>query len=482
MSFCKSSSELILKNETTIENAFIVEFLPALSPTETKIYLYGLYLCQNGIDNSIENFERVFNLSKEDVISTFKSLEELKLVECLELIPMEVRYLPIKNSSIQLKKFNKDKYKNFNETAQTIISKRMIDIKEYESYYHLMEFKGMEQEAVLKVIEYCVYKKGGDVGSGYILKVARDWAMEGLLSDKQVEDRIAQLEKYNDDLKTILTSLGLKRSASMEEYQMFLDWTVNLEFGLETLVHLAKITKQKKGNFLKLNALANKCYELKKFSTKEIDDYLKNEEEYFNIAKSICKNLGLRYDNLSIVVESYVNPWVELGFDEASLTTLATYCFKCGIKTLEGLNGKVLQFYKLGLLSFEAINTHLEELTAFDLKIQNILDTLKLNRAVNKFDRSFYNTWINEWNTSEEVLTYAVELSQNKVQPMQFLNRVLSIYFNKGIKTLADAKKEKLDFENTYTKPAINPKYIKARSYSKEQIESLFDNVNEVEL
>ena len=125
MSFCKPSSELILKNETTVENAFIVDFLPNLNPTACKVYLYGLYLCQNGIDNTLESFERIFNLSEEDVISIFKSLEELKLVECLDLVPMEVRYLPIKNTSIRLKNFNKDKYKKFNETAQAIISKRI---------------------------------------------------------------------------------------------------------------------------------------------------------------------------------------------------------------------------------------------------------------------------------------------------------------------------------------------------------------------
>lgn len=482
MSFCKPSSELILKNETTVENAFIVDFLPNLNPTACKVYLYGLYLCQNGIDNTLESFERIFNLSEDDVISIFKSLEELNLVECLDLVPMEVRYSPIKSSSMHLKKFNKDKYKKFNETAQSIISKRMIDIKEYENYYYLIELKGMEQEAVLKVIEYCVYKKGADISSSYILKVARDWAYEGILSGEQVENRINELEKYNDDLKLILSTLGLKRSATMEEYQMFLDWTNNLEFNLETLTHLAKITKKKKGNFLKLNALVNKCFELKKFSTKEIDDYFDKEEEYYNIAKNVCKNLGLRYDNLSIVVETYVNPWMELGFDESSLTVTANYCFKCGIKTLEGMNNKIQQFFKLGLVTTPAINEYLEELTVFDSKIQSILDSFGLNRVVNKFDRSFYNTWINEWNTPNEVLTYAIEISKNKVQPMQFLNRVLSIYFNKGIKTVEDAKKEKFDFEETYTKQKNNAKYVKARSYSKEQIESLFDNVNEVEL
>ena len=146
------------------------------------------------------------------------------------------------------------------------------------------------------------------------------------------------------------------------------------------------------------------------------------------------------------------------------------------------MNNKIQQFYKLGLLTTEAINQHLEELTVFDKNIQLILDEFGLFRTVNKFDRSFYNTWINEWKITNEVLNYAIEISKTKIQPMQFLNRVLSIYFNKGISTVEAAKKEKLDFEGTFNKQKNNPKYVKSRNYSKEEIASLFDNVNEVEL
>ena len=135
MAFCKLSSEFNNNSFTQIENNFIKEFLPNINPLALKVYLYGLYLCQNGIDHTIEDFEETFNLSEDDIVSLFKCLEELNLVDCLELNPIEIRYLPVKNSSMYLKKYDVNKFKTFNAKSQNLL-KRQIDINESNQYYY----------------------------------------------------------------------------------------------------------------------------------------------------------------------------------------------------------------------------------------------------------------------------------------------------------------------------------------------------------
>ena len=481
MSFCKLSSEFNNIGRTEIDNNFISEFLPTLNPLALKVYLYGLYLCQNGIDHSVSDFVNTFNLSEDDVVSLFKSLEELNLVDCIEIEPMEIRYLPVKYSSLHLKKYDVKKYKTFNVKAQNLL-KRQIDINEFNNYYYQIEKHNLEEDAVVRTIEYCAEKKGDNVSANYILTVLRNWAFEGLKTLEDVEMRINNEERYNDDIKLVLNTLGIKRACTMEEKSLFLEWTTGLGFGLDTIIHLAKITKNKKGNFLKLNGLINKCYELNKFSAKEIDDYFAMEEEYFNIAKSVCRNLGVYYDNLSVVVDTYVSNWCNLGYDQTALNKLSLYCFTSGIKNLQGLDTIVNKIYKLGIITAEAIDIYINELNCFDKDIEEIILTFGLGRNVNKFDRAYYNTWINDWKMPKEVINYAVEISKDKVQPMQFLNRVLSIYNNKGINSVEQAKVEKLDFESAYKKQTVKQPSIEKHEYTKDQLSSLFDTINEVEL
>lgn len=479
MSFCKLSSEFNNLGRTEIDNNFIIEFLPNINPLALKVYVYGLYLCQNGIDHSISDFENTFNLSSDDVISLFKSLEELNLVDCIEIDPIEIRYLPVKHSSLHLKKYDVKKFKTFNVKAQNLL-KRQIDINEFNNYYYQIEKHNLEEDAVVRTIEYCANKKGDTVSANYILTVLRNWAFEGLKTLEDVEMRINNEERYNEDIQLVLSTLGIKRTCSLEEKSMFLDWTTGLGFNLDTIIHLAKITKKKKGNFIKLNGLINKCYELNKFSTKEIDDYFAMEEEYYNIAKAICRNLGVYYDNLSIVVETYVSNWCNLGFDQTALNTLAKYCFTSGIKNLQGLDSIINKIFKLGIVTAEAIDIYINELNCFDSEIEEIISAFGLARNVNKFDRAFYNTWINDWKLPKEVINYAVTISKDKMLPMQFLNRVLSTYHNKGITTLEQAKAEQIDFETSYKKSS-KPS-VEKHEYTKGQLSSLFDTVNEVEL
>lgn len=480
MAFCRLSNDFNKTGRTQIDNNFIVEFLPELDPRALKVYLYGLYLCQSEQDHEFSVFEKTFKLEREDVISIFNKLHELNLVNFIEIEPMEVIYLPVKTSSRQLAKYDVNKFKTFNVKAQDLLT-RQIDINEFKQYYDLIEIYNMEQEAVVRVIEYCVSKKNDKVTANYILTVLRNWAREGLKTLEDVEVRINNEELYSDDIKLVLTTLGIKRACTMEEKSMFLDWTTNLGFNLEAINHVAKIVKGKKGNIFRLDALLNKCYELNKFGIKEIDDYFAMEDEYFKIAKAVCRNLGVYYDNLSIVVETYVSNWCNLGYEYNALNKLSLYCFTSSIKNLQGLDAVINKIYKLGIITAEAIDIYINELNCFDSEIEKIISAFGLGRHVNKFDREYYNTWVNNWNTNKEVLDYAVEISKDKMQPMQFLNRVLSTFHNKNITTVEAAKQEHFDFESSYKKQN-KPASIEKHDYTKGQLSSLFDTINEVEL
>lgn len=480
MSFCKLSSEFNNNSFTQIENSFIKEFLPNINPLALKVYMYGLYLCQNGIEHTITDFVETFNLSEDDVVSLFKSLEELNLVDCIDIDPIEIRYLPTKNSSMYLKKFDVNKYKTFNAKSQELL-KRLIDINEYNQYYYQIEKNHLDEDMVVKCIEYCVSKKGDKVSANYIMTVLRNWATDGIKTEEEADARIVMEEHYNDDIKLVMIALGLKRNCTLDEKSMFLDWNNNLGFKTDALIHLAKITKSKKGTFARLNALVNKCYELNKFSVKEIDEFFSMEDQYYDIAKTVCHNLGIKYDSLNIVVETFITKWCDLGYDKSALEKLSKYCFLSNIRTLTGLDNIVNKYFNLGIITADAIDIYLKEQNCFDEKIKEIIDTFGLNRNVNKFDRSFYNTWINNWNTPSQLIDYAVELSKDKLQPMNFLNRVLSIYHNKGITTIDEAKKEKLDFENTY-KQKSTKNQIEQHEYTKDQLSNLFDQITEVEL
>ena len=64
--------------------------------------------------------------------------------------------------------------------------------------------------------------------------------------------------------------------------------------------------------------------------------------------------------------------------------------------------------------------------------------------------------------------------------PMQYLHRILSQYHSGNVKTVDDAKKIKTNDFNS--KPSTPSKKVESRDYSQKELNSLFDNITEVEL
>lgn len=483
MGLCSFSSELIINNKLELDNIFVNEFLPYAPEGTVKVYIYGLYMCShsNAHDNTLESFAKVLSMSEQDILDSFLYWQEQGLVQVLSTYPVSVKYMPLKNFINNSKKFNKDKYSTFNAQAQEIITGRMITPNEYTEYYTVIESFHIEPEALLMIMSYCAHIKGANVGHAYITTVAKNWAQENITTTDKVEERLKEFELIGSDVADVFKALGSKRKPTHEDNELFTKWTKNLGFEKGAIIYVAKASRKKnlRFSFEMLDGKLIKYYEMKLFTIQEIEDFENNRENLISLAKEINRELGLYYENLDIVVENYICKWKNLGFDNDALKMLAKYCFSHSIRTLSGMDDLVAKMFKLGLVSLDALTQYISSLRDIDEKIKDILRKLGLSRLVNSYDRDFYATWTNSWNMSEELIDYAAMISAGKGQPMQYMNKILSSWFNNNVKTLEQAKSQTPPADTT-TKS--NPAAIKGHNYSKEQLDSLYDSLEEIEI
>ena len=192
------------------------------------------------------------------------------------------------------------------------------------------------------------------------------------------------------------------------------------------------------------------------------------------IAVAVNKELGIFYEDLSKEIDSYIVPWVNMGFDVETLKLVADNCFKSSIRTLEGFNSIINKLFKLGIVNTQAYLQYVNDNLAVDEKIKEVLLALNLSRNVNNMDRNFYNTWTNDWGFALDVILYACELSKDKANAMSYLNKILSNWNSQGVKTLDKAQLTKVD-------QPVGQGFIH-NTYTKEQISSLILNLDEVEV
>lgn len=481
MALCSYSSKLAMDGYTVIDNTFLNEFLPQATGDDVKVYLYGLNLCSNPNtdDNSLDTMSKVLSLSEDDILKSFAYWQEMGLVQVVSANPLEVRFLPVRARSGSSKIRNKEKYTDFNTQIQAVISGRMITPTEFNEYYSLIETYHFEPEALVMIAKYCTTKRSTSIGYPYILAVARNYADEGLKTIEAVEQKFMEYEQNSDEIKRVLTALGLKREADIEERNLYLKWNNNFGFTNGVIVEVAKSLK-KKGGFSKLDSLLSKYYKQQLFTIEEISEFSEKEDEMYELAKIVSKNLGLYYQNLENVVDVYIADWTNKGYDAQTLTMISMYCFKQSIRSLDAMGTVVQKFFKLGLVSLESIEQYISGVIKSDEEIKVVLDSVGLVRSVSSFDRDFFKTWTNNWGFSNEKILQVSEIAKGKSNPMSYLNKILSSINERGLKT----EKEIADYlksASSGTQKVDKPEF-EQRTYTAEEMNSLFDSLDDIEI
>ena len=479
MCLCKYSSSYVINDKTIIDNIFINNFLPDAPDLCVKVYLMGLSKCANSSapDNNLSNFANVLNVSEEEVLQAFHYWQEQGVLQILNTNPIQIVFMPLNASLGNIKKYKVGKYTEFNLQVQEILNKRMITPTEFSEYYNVIEKYHIEADALIMIIKYCADIKGENVSHAYITTVAKNWEKEGVHTCQDVENKITELGVLDDKVLLIFGALGTKRKVQLEDVQMLNHWLGDLDFDLNTIIYVAKFcsSKKVKADMNYLNNLLAKYYEMKLLSASEIESYETQKQTMLDLAKQVVKGLGLFYEDLTKVVDTYIIKWVQMGYNQEVLLKIADYCFKNSIRTLEAYDKIVQKLFKLGVVTIEAFNEYLNDLLSRDNKVKQLLEKLCIKRYVNEYDRNFYRTWTENWGFSEDIINYAVTLSFGKSNAMQYMNTILANWKAKGVNTVDQARL------NSPSNQTVTEEK-KSDKYTKEQLNSFFSNLEEVEI
>ncbi len=492
MAFCKFSTDFISKSYTLIDNVFFARYLPNTPPKLATIYLYGLYLCSTADDFAnnadLEHFSNSLGYPTKDILDAFYYWEEQGLVRVISSEPLQIQYLPIRGATSGNKKYNKDKYGNFNLEIQNLIN-RQITPNEFEEYYSLMEGfslpdgRKLEPDALLLVVKYCVKNKGNNVNYRYIITVAQNWAREGFITAEQIMQRLDDYDSSNQAVGNIMKALGSSKKTSIDEHEFYIKWKENFQFTDETILYVAKITKKSSGisSFEKLDRKLQKYYELHLMSELEIEEYEKNKDQIYSLAREINRTLGLYYDDVTNQVETYITPWLNLGFEPETLLKVAQDCYLKAKRTLNAMNDTIQALYQDGIVSQNAYSSHIDSQNQVKLHLSEILSTLSIQRNVTSLDIEFWQRWVNAWGFDTQLINLAVDVAKQRGSNLGYVNTILADWHTQNIYTIEQAKKAIENFK-TSTPVKKDDTKINKRNYTKAEKQSIFEGFEEIDL
>ncbi len=484
MAFCSFSNDTVNYNFTSIENQFITKYLPFADGDSVKVYLFGLYLCQNVSDDfTIAEMSSSLNMSENSIIDAFKYWEEFDIIQILSYEPFAVKYLPATFSKGRPKKYNPQKYTDFCKALQSLKPNSSITPTEYTEYFQVMEEYDIKPDAMLIIIKYCFDKKGEGVSYKYVSKVAQSFASEGNTTAEKLEEKLADYSMYSSDIGKVLTALGSTKKPEVLDSTLLKKWTDTLSFELEAIIFLAK--KSKTRSMEKLDLLIEELYANKKFSQSEIKEYLKEKNNILTLTMTVAHELGIYVENLEHHAKTYTAKWLSKGYGSPEIITLAKFAWRRKKRTFEELDEDIDKLFTSGIVSMESITEYMNAQVENDKYITKILDILGISRKPTKWDRESLKNW-RSWNFADEMIEEAAKRSTNASSPIPYMTSILSSWKSKNIFSVEQIEGEKfVQSSKSYTKKAKENEFVTLsnnRKYTEEDYNNLIDSWEDIEI
>ncbi|MBR6737528.1 MAG: DnaD domain protein [Clostridia bacterium] len=478
MSFCTFSKDNIKSGKTYVDNQFIIHFMPDAPTDAVKVYLYGLYLCQNAEDgaSSVKAFAEALEMDVNTVIDYFKYWDEFGVLSITSQEPFSVSYYPLNESTLRYRRLNPEKYEEFSKAVQSIITGRMISVTEYNEYYNLLENTSLKTDAFIMLIRYCADLKGNDIGYKYITTVAKDFISRGVTTPELIEKELEGYFVSTSEIGEVFKALKSKKSPEIEDMQAYKRWTDKLGFEHSFILAVIKISKSK--TIKKLDKALEELYSNKCFTEVDAKAYFARKNDMFELSAKITKALGLYIEVLDNVLETYVSPWLSKGFNGETLLFVANYCFKKNKRSLELMNDTISNLYKLGLITVQSITLYLEKYHKNDGFIAQFLSYAGVERKPNNWDRECLETW-RTWGFTDDMILEASKLSTNTTRPVAYINTILSNWKSQGVFNVSQIPKNTTSNKNKENKSSH---FKNERTYTTEELDELLKSFEDFEV
>ncbi|MBQ2701902.1 MAG: DnaD domain protein, partial [Clostridia bacterium] len=442
--------------------------LPQADGFAVKVYLYGLYLCENTQHEfSVKSMSEVLNCSEVQIKEAFAFWEDYDLVQILAQDPFTVQYLPVRSLIGKPKKIRYEQYADFNKELQRKLQKvgKFVSPNDYLKYMHFLEETSMQPQALLLVAEYCINKQGEDVSPSYIFNKAKKLIRNGFTTYEQVEKEISDNNANEGALLAVFNALSLSRSADESDYALYKKWTDELGFTKVGVLTAAK--KLKKGSVNSLDLTLVELYEKHKTDEKEIEEYLTARESLASLTFRIGRKLGVKVQNPAPYIDEYVEKWYTYGFEENSILDVALLCMRMERGSFDALDSILEKLFKEGAVSKESVKEYLKEKNdeiKLLTKMQEICATLRKTET----NLSLIRTW-RSWNFSDEMILEATKRSSLSGNPLPYMNKILSDWKKENVFSVAAIPEQGATQQKTFVNAnieAANAKSDRERYYA----------------
>ena len=463
---------------TPVENQFILEYLAGAKGDYVKVYLYGLLCCYHPRkEMDIAGMSRELELPEDVILAAFRYWERRHLVCRISDNPPVWQYINIKQLNLNNGADGPEQdYTRFSREVQSAFDgDREFHGSELSACYEWKEDLGLSTEVIILLLKHMSLTRG----KNFRIRDAEKTAI--LLSDEKAftaEDAEAVLgrdEAAIAGLRKVLRKLGMRFNPSDANLNLYRKWREEWHFTQEAIEDACDRTGTSTPSLALVDSILEQTYRNSGSRTKKLGrEDLEASEEKRRKLKQVLKEIG-QYGAATPAQQRLYDRMTEM-FPQEIILLAAGECaakqkkFDSVLKLLES-------WQERGFTDEEQIRNHIE---AFHQK-EEFLKKLRQKWAGQDADigqktLQLLEKWEKSMRFSREMISLAADAAFEAKKPIAYMDRLLTDWSEKGIRTPEAAKQEQKTAgagELRKTGKTVSAQQYSQRDYEGEQEDAM---------
>ena len=253
MNFRREKIRNFYLKDTSVENLFLMEYMPQAKGDYVKVYLTALMYADRQ-DLSNREIAAHLGLSEEDVLSAWNYWEQCGAIRKRYLSPDDrfhytVEFLNLREGLFdpQEESAEDDGFpaeslgRKEAETARAVFTKvqeitgRMPGTREMQEILSWLYEDRLPPELVCFAYRYCA-ERVHNTKFPYVSAVLRSWRDDGISTVKEAEARLAENDQKYHQYYRVMKALGFSRNPTEDEKEKIDCWFDEMGFSIETVL------------------------------------------------------------------------------------------------------------------------------------------------------------------------------------------------------------------------------------------------------
>ena len=463
---------------TALENRFILDYLPAAKGDYVRVYVWGLYACQNkGPDYSLDEMAHDLFMTVADVEAALRYWERRALVSRISDNPPQYRfYSPIQRLQSPGTAMPVDMaYVSFAECVYAAFGdRRKVNPGEIALAWEWVQDVGLTPEAVLMFIQHCVAQRGVNFSFKAAEKLAVAMKEAGVVSPEDAESFLQHNQSVHDGARKVLSRMGKRRQATDDELALYEKWITEWGFSPQAVLDACRETTGGDPSFKYLDGILKRLHTQGEGHTAEgLSAQLSREQQEKEKAREVFDRLGSTKLSAPAAALEY-RQLTEIQPHEVLLLA-ADECRRKGWK-LEDMHDLLESWKKKGFTTEASVREYLEKRRELEGLLKEVFDACGHRGKPTVADMTLYQKWHGFGYDLELILCAAEQARNAEGSKIAYLDKVLEAWHEAGITDISQARSKT---PGPARKKAVTAQQYGQRKYTEEELLAVSDDLIE---